>query len=92
MYPVRLTGFSPVPVLSDSSVPSVSAAHASSLPLSFLLALPSRAGAFAAAQGRWGLGGVCTRRLACGYDGNLRLQQRLQLAHLALCVEAKVNR
>lgn len=76
-----LTGFSPVPVLSDPSVPSISGTHSPPLPLFLFLALPSGAGAFAAAQGRWGLGSVWAHGFACSNHGNLILQQRLQLAH-----------
>lgn len=80
----QLTCFSSVPVLSYASVPSVSGA--SSFPLSLPITLPARAGALAPAQGRWRLGSVGSNCFTCGYHGNLRLQQCLQLAHLALCM------
>lgn len=86
LYPGGLTGFSRVPLLSHSSVPSVSTTRSSSFPLSLPLALPPRARAFPAAQARRGLGGVGAHRYACGHHGNLSLQECLQLAHLALCV------
>lgn len=86
LYPGGLTGFSRVPNLSHSSVPSVSSTGSSSFPLSLPLALPPRARAFPAAQARRGLGGIGSHRFACGHHSNLSLQECLQLAHLALCV------